>query len=159
MFRPDLHHVLHALGRPAQDGIRAGLRWVLVVVKEACAGAGGEIDQHVGILGADAVDRFLVERLVHAGLGGLGIAHVDMHDRGPGLGGVEAGVGDLLGRHRHRRVLARRIRRPGHRTGNHHFTRHFSLPSAFRGRQPSGPEVVAVPPYGAIITMVRGVSR
>ena len=49
--------VLDALGGAAQHRIRAGLRRVLVVVEEPRAGPGGEIDQDVGILGADALDE------------------------------------------------------------------------------------------------------
>ena len=96
--------------------------------KKRAPGPGGQVDEDVGVLVADALDRLPVERLVHAGLGGLGIAHVDVHDRGARLGGVEAGVGDLLGRHRNRRVAAGGVRRPGHRTGNHHLTRHIFAP-------------------------------
>ena len=121
---------------PAQHRIRAGLRRVLLVVEEARARAGGQIDQDVGILRADALDRLAVERLVHAGLGGLGIAHMDVHDRGAGLGGIEAGVGDLLGRDGHGRVLAGGVGRAGHRAGNHHFSCHFSLLEAPSTKRP-----------------------
>ena len=55
----DLDHVLNALGRPAELGIRARLRRVFGVVVEPRAGAGGQVDQHVRILlrGCDRPSR------------------------------------------------------------------------------------------------------
>jgi hypothetical protein len=141
-----LHDVLDALGRSLEHGVGAGLRRVLLVMEEARARAGGQVDEHVGVLLADALDRLPVERLVHAGLGGLGIAHVDVHDRGARLGRIEAGVGDLLGRHRNGRL------RPGVSADPVTAQEIITLRAISRSldrvsrRQPCGPEIVAVPP-------------
>ena len=51
-------------------------------------------------------------------LAGLGVADVDVHDRGAGLGGVDRRVGDLLGRDGHVRALAGGVARAGDRAGD-----------------------------------------
>ena len=48
------------------------------------------------------------------GLAGFGIANMQMRDGSAGLGRLDGGVGDLLGRHRNGRMLADRIARAGH---------------------------------------------
>ena len=57
--------------------------------REAPAGAGGQVDDDVGAARADAVDHLGVERALHARQPGLRVAHMDMHDRGAGLGGID----------------------------------------------------------------------
>ncbi len=86
-----------------------------LVVRKPRARAGGEVDEHVGAARPDALDHLAIERVVHARLGGLRIAHVDVHDGRAGLGGIDRGAGDLFRRHRHRRVAAGRVGRAGHR--------------------------------------------
>ena len=109
---------------PHQGRGGAGLGGIVGVVLEARAGTGGEVDQDVGAARADALDHLAVERAVHAGLGGLGVAHMNVDDGGAGLGGVDAGMGDLLRRHRHGRVLARRVGRAGHGARDDHLALH-----------------------------------
>jgi hypothetical protein len=103
--RLELDDVLDALagsfmlvaGQPSRRIVGAG--------REARRGC-SQVDEHVAPAGADALDHLAIQRLVHAGPGSLGIAHMDVHDGGPGLGGVDCRLGNLLRRHRNGRVPA-----------------------------------------------------
>src|SRR5207244_330191 len=119
-----LDYVAHAVLRTPQGAGGAGLGRVLGVVLETGAWAGGQVDQDVGAARPDALDHLAIERPVRAGLGGLRVAHVDVNDRGTGLGGIDRGLRDLLRGHRNRRILARRVRRPRDRAGNDDFALH-----------------------------------
>ena len=66
-----------------------GLGRVLRIVLEARARAGGQVDQDVGPARADALDHLAIESTVHARLGGLRVANVDVDDGGAGLGSLD----------------------------------------------------------------------
>ena len=147
----ELDHMAHPVFRRPQRAVGAGFRRVVVVVLEACARAGREVDQHVGAACPDALHHFAIERAVHARLGGLGIAHMNVHDGGAGLGGVDRGVRDLLRRHRHGRVAAGRVGRAGDRARDHDLALHIASlrphgldfagkPTVSAGRLPRGSE-------------------
>jgi hypothetical protein len=114
-FRLELDDVLHALGRRLHGGAGLGLERIVCPGSKTRARAGGEVDQDVAAAAPDPLDHLAVVGRVHARPRGLGIAHVDVHDRRAGLGGIERGLRDLCRGHRHRGIAARRVRRPGHR--------------------------------------------
>jgi hypothetical protein len=79
--------------------------------------AGGEVDDHV------ARHRDLRQELVEQGrilrrAAVLGIARVQVHDRGARLRRADRRLGDLGRRHRQVRRHARRVDRPRHRAGD-----------------------------------------
>ena len=96
------------------------------------AHAGGEVEDHVHARGAHALDHLAVELQAARGLAGLRVADMDMGDRGPGLGRLDRGAGDLLRRYRYRRMLADRVARPGHGAGDHNLGVHRRHPSCNR---------------------------
>src|SRR3954452_4172346 len=120
-FRAQIEDVLYALTRRAQRGAGAGLHRVVRAWREAAARAGRQIDNDIRAAGADPVNRFGVVRALHAGQTGLRIAHMDVHDRRAGLGGIDRGRGNLFRGHRHRRVFADAVSRPGDGARNHHL--------------------------------------
>ncbi len=61
-----------------------------------------------------------------------------MGDRRAGFGGLDRGLGDLLGADRDRRVLANRISGAGHGTGDDHLAVHSGTSLLYRG--PARPE-------------------
>jgi len=146
-FGLERDNMLHALGRRSHRRARAGLLRVIGGRHEARSRPGGEIDDDVAAAAFDPVDDFSIERDVHAGPRRLGIAHVDVNDRRARLGGIDRGLGDLLGSHGHSRVPAWRVRRARHRARDHHHALHTALPghrtplaaepSASRGPKPS----------------------
>src|SRR5205085_5784139 len=82
---------------------------------------------HVGAAGTDTLDHFAVMCPIHAWLGGLWIAHVDVDDGRARLGGVDARRRDLRRGHGHGRIFTGRVRRAGHRTRNHYLALHAGL--------------------------------
>jgi hypothetical protein len=120
----ELDHVAHPVFRRPEHAVGAGFCRIVVVVRKPRAGPGGEVDQHVGAPCPDALDHLAIKRIVHARLGGLRIAHVDVHDGSTCLGGIDRRTGDLLRRHRHGRVAAGRVGRAGHGAGDDDFALH-----------------------------------
>ena len=84
---------------------------ILAAEHEVAAHAGGQVEHDVDVGGADPLDDLAVERRVAAALAGLGVADVDVDDRGAGPGGLDRRVGDLLRRDRARARSARPCRR------------------------------------------------
>ena len=109
------HHMAHAVFGGFEHAVGARLRGVVVIVREARARPGGEVDEHIITARPDALHHLVVKGKIHARLGGLRIAHVDVHDGRTRLGGIDRRPGDLFRRHRHRRVAAGRVGRAGHR--------------------------------------------
>ena len=142
-FRAQFHHVAHALLWPPQCRGRAGLGRVIGIVHEARARTGGEVDQHVGAARTDAFHHLAVVRAVHAGLGGLGIAHMDVDDRGASLGGVDARSRDLRRGDGYGGVLAGRVGRARHRARDHHLALHVGLPPKRRAATSARRELYA----------------
>src|SRR5712691_5004186 len=161
--RFELDDVAHAFGWRLDGGARSRLLRVLVARHEARAGAGGEVDQHIAAASPDAVDHVPVEGRVHAGPGGLRVAHVDMDDGRAGVGSVDRRLRDLRGRHRNRGVAAGGVRRPGDRARDHDLALHLASLALFvpfwsqnsmRGRRAIP---VRRPKQGARATVHRGV--
>ena len=113
----ELDHMLGANLRRGQHRARPGLGRLVVAGDEAAAGAGGEIDDEVGIAATDALHHLAVVFELHAGLAGVGLAHVDMADGGPCLGGTDAGVGDFLRRDGQVGIVRARRERAGDGAG------------------------------------------
>src|SRR6184192_523284 len=67
--------------------------------------AAGEVYEHVDLAFPDALDDLAVVAGRHAELAGFRVAHMDVHDRGPGARRVDGGSRDLLGRDRAVRAL------------------------------------------------------
>ena len=111
-------------GRP-QRAAGPGLRGVVGVVLEARARAGGEVDQHVGAARPDALapprDR---ARRPCSAWWSCGLRTWICTIAAPALAASIAGCGDLLRRHRHRRVLPGVVGRAGHRAGNDDLALH-----------------------------------
>jgi hypothetical protein len=118
-IRPQRQDVADTVSRPAEGRAGAGLARIVGPGLEAPAGAGGEVDDDLDPAVADVLDHLAIMGQLHAGLPGLGVAHVDMDHGGAGLGGVDGRAGDGLRRHRDGRVLARRIRTSRHRAADH----------------------------------------
>ena len=121
---------------------------ILLARIEIAAHAGGQVDDHIGFAVADALDDLGVELGAPARRAAVGFAHVTVSDRRPGLGGLDRGLGDLLGGHGHRRVLVHRIPGAGHSAGDDHLAVHrtASLLQAMAGTtracppwRPTGP--------------------
>ena len=85
---------------------------------EIAAHAGGQIDDDVLVLGANALHHLAIEMDAARALAGLGIADMAMNHGGAGGGRFERGIGDLLRRHRNGRMLADSVAGAGHRAGN-----------------------------------------
>ena len=79
--------------------------------------------------GAHPLDHLAVELQPPRGLAGRGIADMDVRDRGPGLRRLDRGRGDLLGRHRDRRMPADGVAGTGHGAGDDDLAVHDGRPS------------------------------
>ena len=96
------------------------------------------IDVDVGR--AHALDDLAVEAQVARAAAGLGVAHVDVRDRGARLGRLDRRVGDRGRRDRHALGLARRVTCAGHRAGDEDLPVHCSpLRVACCAREPIRP--------------------
>ena len=91
-----------------------------------------EVEHHIRARVADPLGHLAVERGVAGGRAGLGVAHVAMHHRRAGLGGVERAGGDLDGAARHMRAAILRAARAGYGAGDEDLAvygeRHVSPP-------------------------------
>ena len=86
-----------SLERPDHVGRRAGLGRLVVAHLEVAAHAGGEVDHHVGVAAADAVDDFAVELHIAAALAGLGVAHMEWAMAAPAFAASIAASAICLG--------------------------------------------------------------
>ncbi len=68
-----------------------------IAENQVAAHAGRQVQHDIDVGGADAVGDFLVEVVAAARGTGFGIADMAVDDGGPGLGGVDRGICDLLG--------------------------------------------------------------
>ena len=91
---------------------------------QVAAHSRGEVDDDVGVAVADPRHHFPIERNVATSFAGGRVAHMAVHDRRPGLGGVEGRSGDLGRRNGYVRVFADRVAGPGYRAGDHDFGVH-----------------------------------
>src|SRR5690606_7704462 len=101
--------------------------------QEIGAHAARQVEHDVRAGLADAIDDLAEMRAVAVAFARLGIADVDMDDARARRGGLDTGVGDLLRRHRHRRMLLIIRRAAGHRAGQdrlvaHRHSSHSILP-------------------------------
>ncbi len=146
-FRQQLLDMRQALQRADQVGAGAELQRLLAATDfQVAAHAGGEVDDHVGVALADALDHLAVQRHVAARLAGLRIAHMAVGNGGAGLGCLDGGGGDFLGRDRDGRVFADGVASAGHRAGDDDFVVHGisilirgeRVPYAARGTRTAG---------------------
>src|SRR5262249_57723688 len=86
-------------------GEGSGVGRLVVGGDEAPAGARRQVDDQVGIAAANTLDHLAIVFELHAGPPAVRLAHVDVADGGACLCCTDAGVRDLLGRDRERRVL------------------------------------------------------
>ena len=113
-IRFEFDDVLDALERRNEGRARSGDARIVLARYEAAAGAGGEVDDQIGILVADALDHLAVVGELHA-RPPVRMADMDMRDRGADLGRFQRGIGDLLRRTRQRGVLLHGGQIAGHR--------------------------------------------
>ena len=94
-----LAHVHEPLARSGQVGARGIERQRRLVSAEhqVAAHAGREVEHHVHVGRAHALHDLAVQARVARAAPGLGIAHVDMRDRGAGLGRLDRRIGDGAG--------------------------------------------------------------
>ena len=104
----------------------------------AQAAAGGDVDYRLARL-LDARQELLEQRRVLARPAVLGIARVQVQDRGPGLGRGERRLGDLVRRHRQIGRHRRRVDRAGDGAGDDDFAGlgHGSAPPVSFARSPA----------------------
>ena len=103
-----------AVFRADQRGAGTGDLRIVQIGDETSARPGGEVEDDVGVLGADAIDDVTVVVDLHGRAAGLGIAHVDMHDGRARFRRAETGVGNLFRRDRQMRGHLRRGLIAGH---------------------------------------------
>ena len=117
-LRQQLAHRLVALGRCLQVGALEPVDHAVADLGEqVAAAAGGDVDHRVDIGLADALDDFTEMIGGVADAAGFRIANVQMDDAGPGTGGVQRTVGDLLRSDRKIRMLAGSIAGTGDSAG------------------------------------------
>ena len=100
-FRAQLGDMEEPLDRADEIGACASLNFIGLFAGadlEIAAHAGGEVDDDVLVLGADALDDFAIEMDAAGALAGLGIAHMAMDDRRACSGRFQRRIGDLLRR-------------------------------------------------------------
>jgi len=95
---------------------------------QVAAHAGGEIDDEVFVLLANALHHFAVEVRAAAALARDGVAYVDVGHGSASSGGLERRVGDLLGSDRDGRVFADRVASSGDGASDDDFLLH-GIPS------------------------------
>jgi hypothetical protein len=118
------HDMLDAPLRPDQRRAGTGDLGIVVARHESPARAGREVDDQVGRTRPDALDHLAVMLERHRRRPGVGVAHVDMRDRGACLGGIDRRGRDLLGRDRQIRMLLGLRQIAGDRAGDYHLVRH-----------------------------------
>src|ERR1700761_4439077 len=91
-------YMLDALFRVHQRGAGRGDLGIVFGGDKTTAGAGGEVDDEIAVLRADAVHDVAIEVELHRRPSRGGIADVDMRHRSPRLRSLERTGGDLLGR-------------------------------------------------------------
>jgi hypothetical protein len=123
-FRAQLFDVEHALLRPRVVGSRRCHRGVGFTRDVIAAHSRRQVDDHIGVAVANALHDLSKERSIAIASSSRDIAHVNVGDRGPRLGGFDRGIGDLLWGYRDRGVHADRVTRAGYRTGDDHFVVH-----------------------------------
>ena len=126
---PQFLDVMQPLERLYQRGARAADRGVFLAGRKTRAFAGGQVDQHVTAGIANPFDDLAKQRRIAGSHSGLGIAHVDVHDRGARLRRIDAVAGDMLGRDRIIRMLALIVVAAADGAGQDDFVGHFHLPS------------------------------
>ncbi len=125
-LRLALHHMRHPFRRrrPCRTFLRHPVHRLGPVKDHVAAHPGGQVQHHVGGAVADALGHLAVERQIARGLARLGVAHVAMHHRRPGLGRRDGAVGDLLRAARHMRTAVLRAARAGDGTGDEDLAVH-----------------------------------
>jgi hypothetical protein len=90
--------------------------------------AGGQIDNHVGIRCANALDHLPVKGRIPRADAGLGVANVAVGNGGTRPGSLQRRLGDLLRRDRNRRVLGHRVTGAGDGTADEDLEVHDLAP-------------------------------
>ena len=96
-------------------------RFVLGVGEQERAEAAREVDDDIDAARAHAIDDFLEQSRIAAALARFGVADVDVNDARSGLGGLDAGGGDLRRRHGHGRMPRIKGRVAGDGAGDDDF--------------------------------------
>ena len=138
--RADVGEQLLDVGEPVDAAHQVGAvderRRVVRVEHQVAAHAGGGVDDDVDVGGPDPLDDLAVERDVPGALAGLWVADVDVDDRGPGACRGDAGLGDLLGGHRHVLGAADGVAGPGQGAGDHDVAVHGWVSLVVTGQRP-----------------------
>ncbi|HRD62936.1 MAG TPA: hypothetical protein PL137_18695 [Nocardioides sp.] len=123
----DLLDVLEPLDPADQIGALHDGGRLLRIEVEVAAHPRRRVDDDVDVRLADPLDHLAVVRHLTRALAGLGIAHVDVHDGRSGARRGDAGLGDLLGGHRHMLGAADGVARAGESAGDHDVAVHEEL--------------------------------
>ena len=113
-----LLHVREPLDAADQVGALGETGRVLGVQVQVTAHARSRVDHDVDAAVPQPLDHLAVERHLAGAVAGPRIPHVHVHDRSPGPGRRDAGLGDLFRRHRHVFRLADGVPRTGQRAGD-----------------------------------------
>ena len=128
-FRHQLEYVSDPFLRAHEIGARAQRQGLLLRTKQdISAHASGQVQDHTAVLAPDSLHDLAKKRGIAARQAGLRIADMQMDDGRPGGMRLERRGGDLRRRHGHMRILAHRIRRAGHGTGDENLRCQHSAP-------------------------------
>ena len=122
--------VAHAhVGRIERRAFTGDAR-IVVARHEAAALAGRQVDQHVAAGVANTLDDLAKMGRVGRTRAGLGVAHMDMGDRGASLARLDARLGDLFGRDRKIGMLVKIHVAAGHRASDDRLSGHVPSPAS-----------------------------
>ena len=108
---------------------------MLAAQHEVAAHARGQVEHHVDVGGAHALDHLAVQPRVARPLAGRGIAYVNVRDRRAGASRLDRGVGDLLRRDGHPIAAIGRGAGTGDGAGDEGFPLHESASVAIRSAE------------------------
>ncbi len=127
-LRQQILHVGQPLERSNHVGTRSGHRRIGAIRHPVTAHAGSQVDHHVSTGGAHQFHHLAKQLRIPRTLAGVWVAHVYMRNRGPRLGRIDSGGGNLLRRNRHTGMTAKRIASASYRAGHNHFIVHLNDP-------------------------------
>ena len=117
-----------------------GDRRIILVGNEIAAHAGGQVEDHIGVAFADALDDLAVERHITRALAGFRVAYMAVRNGRARLGRLDGRVGDLFRRNRQLGMHISRITGPGYGAGYNYFVVHGDAPLCDISASPASPQ-------------------